>query len=153
MSVVAGINFDNSGNLLVCERSKSRIIKVSPSKLQSELVVGSALRTPVGIIQIDESNYAISDITGSIFLYDEKANNLAILTNKPTSPGIGIAYDSEKKVLFSTDYGSKGVYANTGESVVLATKLRSPVALAKSSDEEIYIGTWSDDTLYRLAVK
>ncbi|WP_299141134.1 hypothetical protein [uncultured Vibrio sp.] len=156
LSVVAGINFDNSGNLLVCERGKSRIMKVSPSKAQSELVVGSPLRTPVGITQIDESIYAISDITGSVFLYDEKANNLALLTNKPTSPGIGIAYDSEKEILYSPDYGSRGVYVidvNTGESEVLAMQLRSPVALAKSIAGEVYVGTWSDNSLYRLSPK
>lgn len=149
LSVVAGISFDRRGNLLVCERGRSQVLRITPDK-QKTVLVDSGLQTPVGVVDIGEGRFIIADITGSIFVYNEETKELHTLTTEPSAPAIGLVFDEEDNIIYSPDYGAKGIFRIELEkpsSTILAKDIRSPVALAEK-DGVLYVGSWSDNALY-----
>ncbi len=152
LSVVAGISFDNKGDLLVAERGKSRILRITQDRKMTVLF-DKGLRPPVGIVDIGNDQYIIADITGSIFLYDLKAKNLSLLTDKPSAPAIGLVFDAPNNVIYSPGYGEQGIYRidlQDKSTSVIAKNIARPVVLVADKNRNLFVGSWSNNALYKI---
>jgi sugar lactone lactonase YvrE len=154
LSVVAGLYFDWQGNLLVAERGKSRVLSVSPDG-KSRVLADQGMSTPVAAIQTGGSSYVIADITGSVLHFDARTKRMKIISNTLRSPAVGLVLDPKgQDAVYAVDYGGKGVYRITlddGQTRMIESSLISPVGLAMDKKGMLYVGTWSDNCLYRLA--
>lgn len=151
LSVVAGLYFDFQGNLLVSERGKGRVLSISPDK-NIQVLVKKGLNTPVGAIQVSKDDFVISDITGSVYIFNQKDKKLKLISDKLNAPAIGLVFNQkDKKSIYIVDYEGFGIYnilLNGKSTTMIEKTLQSPVALAMDKSGRLFIGTWSDNSLY-----
>lgn len=144
----AGLSIGSDGSLLIADRGLNQVLRADASgKVR---VIARDLATPVGVVEFPDGALVVSNISGTIVEIrpDGRKRELA---RELRAPGVGIVMDGPDAVLVP-DYGGTSVWRVTrdGSAATLIVNLRSPVAMARSSDgTQLAVGNWGDSTLRR----
>ncbi len=152
LATPAGLSFDSQGRLLIANRRTNQILAADPEGKLAVAVEGD-LQTPVGVVQMPDGGYFVSNISGGVS-YATSDGRARTVSREFSSPGPGIAIADSESV-YVVDYGGtevKQVYKN-GRTRVVADGFRSPVGLAVSADRRsAVVADWGTNTAYGILI-
>ena len=152
LATPAGLSFDLKGRLLIANRRTNQVLAADPAGRLS-VAVEAELQTPVGVVQLPDGSYFVSNINGGVSFAgpDGRARTVS---REFVQPGPGIV-PADGESVYVVDYGGTEVKQVTkdGRTTVVAGGLRSPVGLVLAADQRTAIvADWGTNAAYAFRI-